>query len=117
MLSFTTSQRYFLYPGPVDMRKGFDSLSGLVTSQMRHSLTSGDVFIFINKNRNKIKLLVWDRSGLVIYYKRLEEGTFEMPLAEEGATSLSMSWDRLVLLLEGISLASIQRRKRYTKSG
>ena len=117
MLSFTASQRYFLYPYPVDMRKGFDSLGGLVTSQMELPLLSGDVFVFINRRADKIKLLVWDRTGLVIYYKRLEKGTFEWPELPADATSMVITWDTLVLLLEGISLRSIQRRTRYAKSG
>ena len=76
-------------------------------------LTGGDVFIFINKPRNSIKLLVWDRSGYVIYYKRLEEGTFEIPAAND-EKSIPVKWDELVMMLEGIALKSVKRRKRYT---
>jgi transposase len=114
MISFHSSQRFFLYRGATDMRKSFDGLSGLVKNELNKSLTTGDVFIFLNKPRNSIKLLVWDRSGFVIYYQRLEAGTFEMPVATDAAKSLSLKWEELVMMLEGIDLKSVKRRKRYT---
>ena len=114
MISFSSSQRFFFYRNATDMRKSFDGLSGLVKNELDKPLTSGDVFIFINKPRNSIKLLVWDRSGFVIYYKRLEAGTFEMPAATDDAKSISIRWDELVMMLEGIALQSVKRRNRYT---
>jgi transposase len=111
MISFSSAQRFYLYRGATDMRKSFDSLSGLVTNELQKPLTTGDVFIFINKLRNSIKLLVWDRNGFVIYYKRLEEGTFEIPGGD--GKSIVIKWDELVMMLEGISLKSVKRRKRY----
>src|SRR5580658_4800538 len=112
MNPFSSSQRFFLYRGATDMRRSFSGLSGLVTNELQKPLTMGDVFIFINKPRNSIKLLVWDRNGFVIYYKRLEEGTFEIPAGDE--KSVVIKWDELVMMLEGISLKSVKRRKRYT---
>jgi transposase len=94
------------------MRRSFAGLSGIVTNELQKPLTSGDVFIFINKPRNSIKLLVWDRNGFVIYYKRLEEGTFEVPGTDE--KSISIKWEELVMMLEGIALKSVRRRKRYS---
>lgn len=111
MLSFSSRQRYFLYRGVTDMRKGFNGLSGLVRDHVSHELTSGDVFIFLNKRRDRIKLLVWDRNGFVVWYKVLERGTFELPAAEKN--TLEMSWTDIQLLLEGIEIKSAQRRKRY----
>jgi len=116
MLSFSSKQRYFLYRGVTDMRKSFNGLSGLVQAQFTHSLLSGDVFIFVNRRRDRIKLLMWDRSGFAIYYKRLERGTFELPDCSDHQSSLELSWSDLVMLLEGIELKSIKRRKRYSKS-
>ena len=95
------------------MRRSFAGLSGIIVNELKLPLTSGDVFIFINKPRDSIKLFVWDRNGFVIYYKRLEEGTFELPAAAGDAKSLTMKWDELVMMLEGISLQSVKRRKRY----
>ena len=74
MLSFSTHQRYFLFSKATDMRKGFSGLSGLVRKHIPHDLMSGDVFIFINKKRDKIKLLLWDSNGFAIWYKELEKG-------------------------------------------
>lgn len=111
MLSFSSRQRYFLYRGPTDMRKGFNGLSGLVRQHIARELLSGDVFIFLNKRRDRVKLLVWDRTGFVVWYKVLEAGTFELPAAE--GDSLELSWTDLQLLLEGIEIKSVKRRKRY----
>jgi len=111
MLSLSSRQRYFLYRGVTDMRKGFNGLSGLVRSHMSQDLLSGDVFIFLNKRRDRIKLLVWDRNGFVVWYKVLEQGTFELPGA--GNDTLELSWTDLQLLLEGIEIKSVRRRKRY----
>lgn len=107
MISFGPQQRYFLYLEPTDMRKSFDGLCGLVRSGLGRNPLSGDVFVFVNRRRTHIKLLVWDRTGFVLYYKRLEEGTFELPTSEH------LCWQALVLLLEGVSLASVRLRKRY----
>jgi transposase len=94
------------------MRKSFDGLCGLVTGELQKPLTTGDVFIFLNKPRSSIKLLVWDRTGFVIYYKRLEAGTFEIPARDEKC--IAIKWEELVMILEGIALQSVKRRKRYT---
>jgi len=116
MLSFSSQQRYFLYRGATDMRKSFDGLSGLVRQHLSHPLLSGDVFIFVNRRRDRIKLLMWDQTGFALYYKRLEAGTFELPLTKVEETSLELRWSELVLLLEGIEMSSVKRRKRYEKS-
>jgi transposase len=117
MLSLGPQQRYFLYAGVADMRKGFDGLSGLVRSAMAGDPLTGDVFLFVNRRRDRMKLLVWDRSGFVLWYKRLEAGTFELPRARAGATSVAISWSGLVLILEGVALGSVVQRKRYTRPG
>lgn len=109
---FSPSQRYFLFSGCADMRKGFDGLCALVSGCMGRDVLSGDVFIFVNRPRNRMKLLVWDRTGFVVCCKRLEEGTFELP-ADARA---ELRWDELVLILEGISLASVRRRKRFSRT-
>ena len=116
MLSFSTRQRYFLYAPATDMRKGFAGLSGLVRQHILHPLMSGDVFIFINRRRDRIKLLMWDATGFAMYYKQLEKGTFEVPKIKE-SDSVELSWSDLVMLLEGIEIKSIKRRKRYEKTG
>ena len=112
MLSLGSSHRYYLYREPTDMRKGFNGLSGLVRAELNHDPLSGDVFIFINLRRDKMKLLVWDRSGFVIWYKQLESGSFEMP--SSSAQSHRISWQELVLILEGVELKSVRHRKRFS---
>ena len=112
-LSSTT--RYYLYAGPADMRKSFDGLCGLVINHMDRDPMSGDVFIFMNRRRTLIKLLIWDQTGFVIYYKRLEKGTFELPSVEEGQSSVKITRRMLMLILEGISLQDIKTRKRYRR--
>jgi transposase len=114
MFSFSGFQRYFLYRDSTDMRKGVNGLSGLVRKHIGHELLSGDVFIFLNRRRDRIKLLVWDRNGFVVWYKVLERGTFELPAAEND--TLEMSWTDIQLLLEGIEIKSAKRRKRHQKA-
>lgn len=109
MIAFGPSHRYYLCREATDMRKSFDGLSGLVHSKMGRDPLSGDVFIFLNRRRTHIKLLVWDRSGFVLYYKRLEEGTFELPRSEVPG------WDQLVMMLEGVSMEKMRYRKRYRR--
>lgn len=103
------------------MRKGFDSLSGLVTSHMQLDVLSGSVFIFLNKKHNQVKLLLWEGDGFSLYYKRLEKGTYELPAIDDKNGSLTISAQQLQFMLQGISLKSIRRRIRYqhfaTESG
>lgn len=116
MLSFSSKQRYFFHSSSTDMRKGFAGLSGLVRQHIDHELMSGDVFIFINRRRDRIKLLMWDITGFALYYKQLERGTFELPVSTD-QSAIELSWSDLVMLLEGIEIKSIQRRKRYQRAG
>ena len=95
------------------MRKGFDGLSGLVRDGMTKDPLSGDVFIFFNKRRNQVKLLLWERDGFSIYHKRLERGTYELPSMSGPFTSAQLRSDELMLILQGISLQSVSRRKRF----
>jgi transposase len=95
------------------MRKGLDSLSGLVSSQMQLNVLSGSVFIFFNKKHNQVKLLLWESDGFSLYYKRLEKGTYEIPQDDGKNESLPLTSQQLQLILQGISLKSVRRRKRY----
>lgn len=113
MFALTAQQPYFLYHEPTDMRKGFNGLSGLVRNELDKDPLSGAVFIFINRRRNRMKLLVWEDSGFVLYYKMLERGTFELPHFEQGASG-QITWRDLVLILEGVVLSSIKKKKRFS---
>jgi transposase len=108
--------RYYIYRGEVDMRKSFDGLQGLVTNHLGRSSLEGDVYLFFNRRRTQVKMLVWDRSGFVIYYKRLERGTFErLSGGDESQRAQSVSWSDLQMIMEGVKLQSIERRKRYER--
>jgi transposase len=106
--------RLFLYCLPADMRKGFNGLGGLATNKLGQNPLSGDIFIFVNRTRTMIKILVWDQTGFAIWYKRLEQGTFEIPQIEKAQNSVEISRQKLMLILEGISLKSVQNRKRFS---
>ena len=108
-----TIHRYFLYNHSTDMRKGIDSLCGLVRNKMSGNLLTGDGFVFLNSKRDRLKLLVWDRTGFVLYYKRLSKGTYERPKSETSTTSQPISQTQLMCMLEGIHLSSVRYRKRY----
>lgn len=115
LFGISGTTRLFIYAQPADMRKGFDGLSGLVINKLRQDPLSGDVFIFINRKRTLIKLLVWDRSGFAIWHKRLEQGTFELPTIDPAIQSLEISRQKIMMILEGISLKNIHTRKRFSR--
>ena len=105
--------RIYLYNLPVDMRRSFDGLMAIVQANFEQDVRQGDLFLFINKRRDRLKLLWWDVDGLAIFMKRLEQGTFERPRGSSEDKPLLMDRTELVMLLSGIELQSIKRRKRY----
>jgi len=105
---------FYLCRQPTDMRKNFDGLSGVIESTLGANPLSGDAFIFINKRRDRIKLLLWDRDGFWIFYKRLEKGTFQLPIATSDTQSVELTYDALWMILTGIDLGSIKRRPRFS---
>jgi transposase len=113
MFSLTSSLNYYLYNQATDMRKSFDGLCGLVSGNLKRNPMSGEVFIFINKRRDRIKLLHWEPGGFTLYYKRLESGTIELPRWDLTSAGYQILWSDLMLMVEGISLQKIHRRKRY----
>lgn len=113
MVTFGSTQRYYVYGGSVDLRKGFDGLQGLVVNHLGRTGLEGDVYLFFNRRRVQVKLLVWDRNGFVIYHKRLEHGCFECLHPDGTDKSLLLGWADLQMVMEGIELKSVRRRKRY----
>jgi transposase len=116
MLHLSSSIRYYLYRSPTDMRKGFDNLAGMVASSMQGNACSGDIFIFLNRNRTHVKLLLWEGDGFSLYYKRLEQGTYELPLCSNPDTTMAITAQQLQFILQGVALAKIEYRKRYKKT-
>lgn len=113
LFGISGNARLFLFCLPADMRKGFDGLGGLVINKLGQNPLSGDIFIFVNRTRTLVKILVWDQTGFTIWHKRLEQGTFEMPQVEKSQLSVEITRQKLMLILEGISLKAIQTRKRF----
>lgn len=115
MLTLPPHASVLLHLQPVDIRKSFDGLVGLVRSVLDAEPVSPTFFVFFNKDRNKIKILYWDTDGFAIWYKRLEKGTFHLTLSHSGKTGIRLSRAQLAMLLEGIDFQNVKRRKRFFK--
>lgn len=116
MLALFESSVYHIYLGFTDMRKGFDSLSGIVSSQMHFNPLSNDVYIFINRRRTQMKLLHWEGDGFALYYKRLERGTYEFPKANENDCSVNVSISHLQKIFQGVSVRQPPAKKISTSA-
>ena len=116
MFSLSDSNRFFLYPFPTDMRKSFDSLSGIVKNKMGMNVMEGDAFIFVNRFRTSMKVLHVECGGLVIYNLRLEKGTIELPdiSAEDNRTAIETHWSQLVLMVGGFRASDYKQQKRWS---
>jgi transposase len=115
VFGFGPATRIYLAVGATDMRKGFEGLYGLVRNQLRCEPLSGHVFLFCNKLRNRLKLIVFDGSGLWVCAKRLEKGRFRWPESGDGQGKVVLSHEELTLLLGGIDLSQAQRRPWYRR--
>jgi transposase len=116
MINLPHAVRVFLHAPATDLRKGFDALSGLVTTAFGQDPTSGHLFLFVNRRRDRLKILYWDRDGLAIWYKRLETpGTYQLPVASSDTVSIEMTATQLTLILSGIDLRFARQRKRYQR--
>ena len=114
MYSLNTGNKYYLYQGYVRMNLGIDGLYRLVRSEMRElSPISGDAFIFFGKKRQSVKILRWDGDGFLLYYKRLERGSFELPTFNPNTGNFEISYNTLSFILNGVSLKSVRLRKRF----
>jgi len=116
MLSLANQVRIFLARDPVDMRKSFHGLVGLTESVLGEDPLSGDLFVFINRRRDRIKLLYWGGTGFCIWYQQLEQGSYQLPdAAKAGAEGIEITASQLSLILDGIDLASVRQRPRYRR--
>jgi transposase len=113
MITLTDQRSYHLYRKETDMRKGFNLLCGIILNELGRQVMQGDAFIFINKPRTHLKLLVYEQGGFTIFYRRLEKGAFEVPAFDLDAKSMQITCDQLHFILKGISLKEIKYRKRY----
>ena len=116
MLSFAGSLKVFVAIEPCDMRKGSDGLPALVTERLQENPQAGALFVFTNRRRNRLKILFWDRTGLWVCTKRLEQGTFSWPApVDGGSTKLSLTPEALTLLTDGVDLRGAKLRPWYQR--
>jgi transposase len=114
MLSVPPTVSIFLYTQTADLRKGFDGLAGIVRQEFDADPLDGSLFLFVNRRRDRMKILHFDGTGFWLYYKRLEAGTFEVVASDQNRVQIDAT--QLAMLLGGVSLVSAQRRKRYRRA-
>ena len=111
MLALTAATHIYLYRAPCDMRKSFDGLSGLVRTELDADPLSGSLFVFCNRRQNMVKILYWDRDGFALWYKRLEKGSFKLPISSSAHARIDRL--QLTMLLEGIVPKKVNKRYIY----
>ncbi len=127
MLALPPGAKLYFYTGIADMRKGYNGLSGLVRGELERDPTDGSIYCFVNKRRDQLvsgsprphlldKLLCFEPDGYAVYYKVLAQGTLEIPKPEAGGTHATITAQTLQLILGGIKLEHVRRRKRYQKA-
>jgi transposase len=115
MLSVLRSGRVWIAPGPTDLRKSFDGLSGVVRSRLSGDPLSGDLFVFCNRDRNRLKVLYFDATGLWVFAKRLERGTFAWPSAAPQSGRIELRYEELMLLLAGLDTPGVRERRHWRR--
>ncbi len=113
MIVVPFSATIYLCTVATDMRKGFDGLSGIIRTEFGREPNDGSLFLFINRRRDRIKILHWEAGGFELWYKRLEAGTFEQVTSRNGQSVVTIDATELTMLLSGVSLQSVKRRKRF----
>jgi len=114
VLTLPSSVRIYMAAEPVDLRRGFDGLAAATRHIIHADPLSGHLFVFMNRRANRLKVLLWQQSGYLLMYKRLERGRFKLPHAAiPGQRHLEMEPCDLALMIEGIDLRNAQRRKRW----
>ena len=113
MLTLPPSVRIWLAREPVDLRKGFDGLGAIVRHQWEKDLFGGHLFVFLGKRLDRCKVLLWERGGMAIYYKRLERGRFRLPRVKSDATHVALDATELAMLLDGIDFGRVRRAQHW----
>ena len=116
MIHISDKCRYLFYSGNTDMRKSFHGLTAIIKCIMRCDALNGDIYIFISKRRNAIKLLRFEPDGFAIFYKRLEKGTFEIPAHDSKSSTMMISDNELIFILKGVALKKVKYRPRYSQT-
>ena len=116
MLTLPPTTRVFVARDSVDMRRSFDGLAALVRDFLQNDPLSGHLFVFRNRGGDRLKILWWDRDGLALYYKRLEQGSFPVPRMADGALQIELTPEDLQLLLQGLDPTRVERPRRFSLS-
>ena len=116
MMHLPASVRVYLCLNPCDMRRSFDGLHALVRDHLELDAFAGHLYLFVNKRRDRLKILYWDGDGFAIWAKRLEQGSYAIPSGEHGSRRMEISSEELSALLSGIDLSTATRRKRYHRA-
>lgn len=116
MLTLPESVRIYLASAPCDMRRGFDGLYSLVQHDLHHDVYSGHLYVFVSKRGDRIKILMWDCGGFVLWCKRLERGRFKIPVFEATTKIVSLDSGQLAMLLSGVDYSRVHRPKRWRPS-
>ena len=113
MLTLPPTTKIYFCTEPVDFRKSFDGLSGVITSTFEMNVLDGHLFLFVNRRRDRLKALWWEPGGMILWYKRLEQGTFEIPTPRDDQPHVTIDATQLAMIIAGVPLASsFKRRKR-----
>jgi len=112
MIGLPEGLQIYLCTEPVDFRKGFDGLTGVVTTQLGRNVTDGSLFLFVNRKRDRVKALWWETGGLTLWYKRLEQGTVELPQVEGDNSHVTIDHVELAMWIAGVSLKSAKTRRK-----
>lgn len=115
MLSIPANVSVYLCTKATDMRKGFDGLHTLVLQVFERDPVDGHLFLFVNRRGDRLKMLWWDRDGMALFYKRLEAGTYQLPVVADDSEGVEIDATDLAILLNGIDVQSAKRRKRYSR--
>ena len=115
MIAFPSQIRVFLYRHPTDMRKSFNGLVAITESQLEQDPCSGDLFVFLNRRRDRIKLLYWGNTGFCIWYQQLQTGTYQLPCHDvpDEQSAVEVTRSQLSMILDGIDLTSAKQRPRF----
>ena len=114
MLGLNSELTYYYYITPVDMRKGFNGLMGLIHEHISQNSREQCVYAFINKRKDKLKLLHWRVGGYILYYKRLEKGVFELPKYDIEKGLVVLTYTKMVMILDGISIINLDKKERFS---
>ena len=118
MIALSPQIRVFLYRLPTDLRKSFHGLIALTESALKQDPLSGSLFVFLNRRRDRIKILYWGQTGFCIWYQQLQQGTYQLPAEEalQAQETVELTRSQLSLILDGIDLASVRQRTRFQRS-